>query len=175
VAEPPLALELRPDRQNPTSPAMGDHMRFWSTITNVSATPVEGLVAWISLVEVDPGNEQPVDLEDWSAQKAVTGAYLAPGQCLQTDWPVRLIKGGDYRVVISVTDHSSHVVYTSPTVQFHVKQKPVLSAGRVLPVAAGIPVLIAGLMLFNRTQRREKSRAEEGGASLAGGKPTDDL
>lgn len=28
-------------------------------------------MAWISLVEIDPGNEQPVDLEDWSAHKGI--------------------------------------------------------------------------------------------------------
>jgi hypothetical protein len=108
----------------------------------------------ISLVEIDPGNEQPVDLEDWSAHKAVTGASLKPGESLHTDWPMRLIKGGDYRVVVSVTDRGGRQVYTSPTVQFHVRQKPVLQAGRVLPVAAGIPLLLIGLMVFNRTKQR---------------------
>jgi hypothetical protein len=156
-AEAPLALDLRPDGKNPSAPIMGDHMQFWSTITNTGTTPVEGLVAWISLVEIDPGNEQPVDLEDWSAHKAVTGATLGPGQSLRTDWPMRLIKGGDYRVVVSVTDRGSNTVFTSPTIQFHIRQKPVLQAGRVLPVAAGVPLLIVGLMIFNKTrQRREK-------------------
>ena len=140
---------------------MGDHLRFWSTITNTGTTPIEGLVAWISLVEIDPGNEQPVDLEDWSAHKAITGATLGPGQSLRTDWPMRLIKGGDYRVVVSVTDRSSHTVFTSPTIQFHVRQKPVLQTGRVLPVAVGVPLLIIGLMVLNRAgQRRRKGQQE---------------
>ena len=157
AAEAPLILDLRPDHNNPSAPVMGDHLRFWSTIINKGADPIEGLVAWISLVEIDPGNEQPVDLEDWSAHKAVTGATLGPGQSLRTDWPMRLIKGGDYRVVVSVTDRGSHTVFTSPTIQFNVRQKPVLQSGRVLPVAAGVPILIIGLMIFNKTrQRRQK-------------------
>jgi hypothetical protein len=159
AAQAPLALDLRPDGKNPSAPIMGDHMRFWSTITNTGAHPLEGLVAWISLVEIDQGNEQPVDLEDWSAHKAVTGAILGPGQSLRTDWPMRLIKGGDYRVVVSVTDRGGRRVFTSPTVQFHVRQKPVLQAGRVLPVASGIPLLIIGLMIFNKAnQRRRKEQ-----------------
>jgi len=152
----PLALALGPDESNPSAPVMGDHLRFWSTITNTGAKPIEGLVAWISLVEIDPGNEQPVDLEDWSAQKAITGAALKPGQSLRSDWPMRLIKGGDYRVVVSVTDRGGHRVFTSPTIQFHVRQKPVLQAGRVLPVAAGVPLLIIGLMIFNKTWLRHR-------------------
>lgn len=150
----PLTLDLRSDDKNPSIPVMGDHLRFWSTITNMGATPVEGMVAWISLVEIDAGNEQPVDLEDWSAHKAITGATLGPDQSLRTDWPMRLIKGGDYRVVVSVTVRGSNKVITSPTLQFHVRQKPVLQAGRVLPVAGGIPLLIIGLMVFNRTRQR---------------------
>ena len=133
---------------------MGDHLRFWSKITNTGATPIEGLVAWISLVEIDPGHEQPVDLEDWSAHKAVTGATLGPGESLRTDWPMRLIKGGDYRVVVSVTDRGSHMVFTSSTIQFHVRQKPVLQKTRVLPIAAGVPLLIVGLMIFKKARRR---------------------
>ena len=154
AGEAPLALDLRPDDKNHSEPVMGDHLRFWSTITNTGVIPIKGLVAWISLVEIDPGNEQPVDLEDWSAQKAIAGASLGPGQSLRTDWPMRLIKGGDYRVVVSVTDRGGRRVFTSPTVQFHVRQKPELQAGRVLPVAAGVPLLIIGLVVFNKTRSR---------------------
>jgi hypothetical protein len=141
VAQASLTLDLQPDDQNPAAPAMGDHLRFWSMITNAGPTPVEGLVAWISLVEIDPGNEQPVDLEDWSAHKAITGATLDPGQSLRTDWPMRLIKGG-------------HAVFTSSTIQFHVHQKPVLQTTRVLPVVAGVPLIIIGFLIVNKVRRR---------------------
>ncbi|MFH0727173.1 MAG: hypothetical protein V2B19_12640 [Pseudomonadota bacterium] len=135
----PLTLDLRPDDQNPSAPTVGDHLKFWSTITNVGVSSIEGVVAWISLVEIDPGNEQPVNLEDWSARKAITGATLGPGKSLKTDWPVRLIKGGDYRVVVSVTGRGSREVFTSSTIQFHVQEKPVLETKRGLPVPAGVP------------------------------------
>jgi hypothetical protein len=154
VAQDRLSLSLQPDVKNPTSPTMGDHLKFWSTITNTGSSPIEGLVAWISLIEIDPGNEQPVDLEDWSAHKAVSRTSLQPGQSLRTDWPMRLIKSGDYLVVISVTDRQGRQVYTSPTVQFHVQPKPVLQAGRVLLVAATIPLLFIILMIFNNMRQR---------------------
>ena len=153
-AKAPLTLDLRTDAQNPTEPTMGDQMRFCSTITNTGLDPINGLVAWISLVEIDPGNEQPVDLEDWSAHKAVTGATLGPGQSLRTDWPMRLIKGGDYRVVVSLTDRNSQTVFTSPTIGFHVRRKPVLQTKRVLPVVIGMPLLVIGLMMSNVYRRR---------------------
>ncbi|WP_321495381.1 hypothetical protein [uncultured Desulfobacter sp.] len=157
AAQPPVSLSLASDVKNPATPVMGDNLKFRSTITNTGSSPMGGLVAWISMVEIDPGNEQPVDLEDWSAHKAVTWAGLKPGESLRTDWPMRLIKGGDYRVVVSTTDRSGRQVYTSPTVQFHVRQKPVLQAGRVLPVAGGMPLLFIGLMILNKTKQRHGS------------------
>ena len=158
AAGAPISLDLTPAGENPASPVMGDHLQFRSTLVNTGSSPIEGLVAWISLVEIDPGHEQPVDLEDWSAHKAVTGASLKPGESLHTDWPMRLIKGGDYRVVVSATDRNGHKVFTSPTLQFHVRQKAVLKAGRVIPVAAGIPLLLLGLMIFNKTRHGFKRR-----------------
>ena len=154
----PVAVMLQPDGKNPASPVMGDHLQFQSTIINTGAAPIEGMVAWISLVEIDPGNEQPVDLEDWSAHKTLTGVSLEPGQCVQTVWSMRLIKGGDYQVVISITARGGGQVFTSPTLQFHVRPKPVLKAGRVLPVAAAIPLLIIGLMFLNRKNLNRKNR-----------------
>lgn len=149
-----VELDLEPDKNNPTRPTMGDWMHFHSLIRNTGDHSVEGLVAWISLVEITPGKEQPMDLEDWSAHKAVTGTTLAPGDTLATDWPIRLIQSGDYRVVISVTDRNDQRVFTSRTRQFHVTRKPVVESGRILPVALGVPMLIGGLMGYRKFSQR---------------------
>ena len=149
LASGSLDISLAPVTNNPANPVMGDHLHFQSIIVNRSGKPIRGLVAWISLVEVDKGNEQPVDLEDWSAHKAITGAALGPGQSLTTDWPMRLIKGGDYRVMVSVTGRDDSAVVSSPTLEFHVKQKPVLQSGRVLPVAFGVPLLLLCAIFWN--------------------------
>ncbi len=146
VPRTPLNITLQADPSNPSQPVMGDKMRFHSIITNTGSAPIEGLVGWISLVEVDPGHEQPMDLEDWSAHKAITGTRLEPGAELKTTWPMRLIQHGDYRVVISVTDRNQRRVYTSPMLQFHVTRKPVVESSRILPVALGVPFFIGGLI-----------------------------
>lgn len=149
-----LQLQLQPDPANPGQPTMGDWMHFNSVITNSGQQPIQGLVAWISLVEVTPGKEQPMDLEDWSAHKAVTGTTLKPGETLQTRWPVRLIQNGDYRVVISATDRNDQTVFTSPTLQFHIAQKPVVQSTRILPVALGIPLMIGGMLGVRRYRKK---------------------
>jgi hypothetical protein len=111
-------------------------------------------VAWISLVQVYPGQEQPVDLEDWSAHKAVTQAVLQPGQQVNVEWPIRLINAGAYRVVISAVDRETAHVVTSPFVDFQVRRKPVVESARILPVAFGMPVVVLGLMVVRRYRRR---------------------
>jgi hypothetical protein len=148
----PFAIELAPSAANPASPQMGDRLSFHSIISNDGTTSVEGVIAWLSLVQTDKGKEQPVDLEDWSAHKAVTVPILAPGQTMQTDWPMRLIQAGNYRVVISAVSRGSAGLTASPFADFIVREKPVVESARILPVAFGSPGLLA-LLLFWRWRR----------------------
>lgn len=153
-AAEPVDISLSADPSNPAAPQMGDHLSFASVIRNSSAAPAHGVVAWISLIQVDPGHEQPVDLEDWSAHKAVTQASLAPGEQITVTWPMRLIQAGDYRVVISGVERSTPHVITSPFLDFHVRRKPVVESQRILPVAFGVPALLAVAMLWRLRRRR---------------------
>ena len=146
----PLSIDIRADPANPATPRMGDRLAFHTTIRNDGPTPINGLAAWISLVQVDPGKEQPVDLEDWSAHKAVAAATLAPGAELTTDWPMRLIQAGHYRVVVSAASRDGTALTASPFADFSVAEKPVVESNRVLPVALGLPLLIGGAILWRR-------------------------
>jgi hypothetical protein len=148
-----LAVDLTPDPRNPTSPQMGDNLAFHTVIRNTGAQAVDGVIAWISLVQIDKGKEQPIDLEDWSAHKAVTAASLPPGQTLATDWPMRLIQAGNYRVVVSAVSRDGTRLVASPFADFTVRQKPVVESQRVLPVALGVPLLLAGAMLLRGRKR----------------------
>lgn len=143
----PLAIELAPAAGNPSNPRMGDHLMFRGTITNTGSQPLKDVFAWLSLVQVDPGQQQPIDLEDWSAHKAATVANLAPGAKLEVDWPLRLIQQGHYRLMVSALARGSDLV-TSPLVDFAVQPKPVVESSRVLPIACGIPLLLLGLLFW---------------------------
>ena len=150
----PIDVTLEAASINPAAPRMGDHLAFHSVIRNTGARPVNGLIAWISLLRIDPGNEQPVDLEDWSAQKALTAKQLAPGGTLTADWPMRLINSGTYRVVVSTATRDAQGITASPAVDFTVAPKPVVESRRVLPVALGIPLLLALGLLWQRWRAR---------------------
>jgi len=148
-----LEITLVADKTNPPSPQMGDHMKFVSVIRNNSTVAAQGVVAWISLIQMDPGHEQPLDLEDWSAHKAVTRTSMAPGEQITVEWPMRLIQAGDYRVVISAVERSTPHIVTSPFIDFHIKRKPVVESQRILPIAIGVP-LILGMLTLWRIRKR---------------------
>jgi hypothetical protein len=83
--------------------------------------------------------------------------FMGPGKSLKTDWPVRLIKGGDYRVVVSVTGRGSREVFTSSTIQFHVREKPALETKMMLPVVAGVsPFFIVVWLIVNEVGHGRK-------------------
>lgn len=148
-----LTVDLTPDAGNPASPQMGDQLSFHTVMRNTGATPLQGLLAWISLVQVDQGEEQPVDLEDWSAHKAVVAASLEPGQAIRSEWPMRLIQAGTYRVAVIVATRDSSGLVASPLAGFTVRRRPVVESWRVLPVAVGVPLLIGVAMLWKRARR----------------------
>jgi len=150
-----LSIDLRASGKNPASPQMGDHLTYHSVIRNDGPDAINGMIVWISLVQVDKGKEQPVDLEDWSAHKAVAGTTLRPGSVLETDWPMRLIKAGHYRVVISAATRAGKTLVTSPFADFSVRQKPVVESSRVMPIAFGIPLILALVMirLWRKTKK----------------------
>jgi hypothetical protein len=149
----PISITIKPAPGNPISPQMGDTLSFHSVIRNAGTAPVEGLIAWISLVQVDRGQEQPVDLEDWSAHKAVTAATLNPAGMIEIDWPMRLIQAGHYRLVVSAASRDGSELTVSPFADFTVRQKPVVESQRVLPVAFGIPLLLAATIVWRWRKR----------------------
>jgi len=149
-----LSIDVTADAANPPSPMMGDRLAFHSVIRNTGGTTIKGLTAWIGLVRMDRGNEQPMDLEDWSAHKAITAATLAPGQSIETDWPMRLIQAGSYRVLVSAASRGATKLTASPFVSFGVRQKPVVESRRVTPVAFGVPLILVGMFLWRRRRTR---------------------
>ena len=60
-----LSIAIAPSVDNPADPQMGDHLVFETRLTNTGATPVLGVISWLSIVRVDPGQEAPIGLEDW--------------------------------------------------------------------------------------------------------------
>ena len=103
---------------------------------------------------MDQGNEQAIDLEDWSANKALTIAAIAPGSEARSDWTLRLISPGTYRVLVSAATAGAAVPAVDASETFTVAPKPVVESVRVLPVALGVPFALGGLLALQLRRGR---------------------
>lgn len=151
---PQLQIALSPAKDNPRSPEMGNWMHFASEVRNSGDIALHNVVVWIGLIRVDAGHAQPMDLEDWSAHKAEVIPSLEPGQAVGAVWPMRLIQSGDYRVVISAAEAHAPGLASSPFLDMHVRTKPTVESKRILPVALGMPLLLAIIAALRLRRRR---------------------
>ncbi len=148
----PLAL----DTSNATlSGKAGQYVKLPATVMNTSNAPVKDVVAYVSLVDVTRGQQAPVDLEDWSAHRAVTIPALAPGQSKDVSWSLRLVKGGNYVVYANAIAGGSTKASVGQEVPLSVKAQKNLNPGGVLPVAIGVPI-VAGAVLFGPVALRQR-------------------
>jgi hypothetical protein len=136
-----IPIEVRLERPAGTL-RIGDTPNFSGTVTNTGKTPLKGMVVYLSLVSLEPGSEQPVDLEGWSAEKAIRIDLMQPGGTVAHPWSMRLIQAGSFGVALTVIDPKEEKPVVSPLVRFDVQAKPALSSKRVFPVALGEPLLL---------------------------------
>ena len=135
---------------------MGDKITYAGAITNSSDKAVNNIIAYISLANVTPGKEAPMDLEDWSANKAIKVDVIPPHGAYVGKWPIRLIDSGSYVAYITVVDKDSATPVTSQVSRLDIKRILRLNPNNVLPVAAGEPILIGAVFLFIYLKRRNK-------------------
>lgn len=134
---------------------MGDKITYTGTITNNSDKAVNNIIAYISLVNVTQGKESPMDLEDWSANKAIKIDAIPPHGTYEGKWPMRLIDSGSYVAYITVVDKNSNIPVSSEMSHLDIKRILRLNPNNVLPVAVGEPLLIVAIFMFIALRRRK--------------------
>jgi hypothetical protein len=134
---------------------MGDRITYTGTITNNSDKPIANIIAYISLANVTQGKEAPMDLEDWSANKAIKIDTIPPRGTYTGQWPMRLIDSGSYVAYITVVDKNIATPISSAISPLEIKRLIRLNPHNILPVAIGEPVLIGAVFMLIAF-RREK-------------------
>jgi hypothetical protein len=134
---------------------MGDRITYTGTITNNSDKPVENIIAYISLANVTPGREAPLDLEDWSANKAIRIAAIPPHGSYKGQWPMNLIDSGSYVAYITVVDKSGTSPLISSMSRLEIKRILRLNPHNILPVAFGEPAVLGLIFLLVDFRRRK--------------------
>ncbi|MHB8910307.1 MAG: hypothetical protein ACYDAA_15650 [Syntrophales bacterium] len=134
---------------------MGDRITYTGTIINNSDKPITNVIAYISLANVTQGKEAPMDLEDWSANKAILIDALPPHGVYAGKWPMRLIDSGSYVAYITVVDKNVTTPISSAMSPLEIKRLIRLNPHNILPVAIGEPILIGAVFLLIAFKRNK--------------------
>jgi hypothetical protein len=139
---------------------LGHTFVIHSTIANNGPTPVTGLIAHLNVLSL--GRGLYVDPEDWSSHRT---RYLAPVPArgsITLSWKLAAVNAGDLGIYIAVLPRDGRAVepITGPLVHVTITDRRTLNAGGILPLALGIPALLALAAGFLRIYRRHQTRAE---------------
>jgi len=136
------------------STTLGHKFLFRSTITNRGTSTATGLIAHLNVLSLRDGLY--VDPEDWSSHRT---RYLSPipaGGSVTLAWKLQAVNPGSLGVYIAVLPLSgaAQPPLTGPTVHVSVAERKTINSGGILPLALGIPGLLAALAVAARVRRR---------------------
>jgi hypothetical protein len=152
AADPLGPVSVAVDRTQ-ISTTLGHAFTFTSTIRNAGPTPKPGLIAHLNILSLGVGTY--VDPEDWSTHRT---RYLAPipaGGSATLTWPMKAVNGGRFAVYVAVLSQSgaARPPTTGPEIRLAVAERRTLNSGGILPLALGMPALLALLWLAFRLRR----------------------
>jgi hypothetical protein len=150
-AASPVGVQL--DRTS-LSTRIGGHFAFTSTVRNRSGRPLEGLVAHLNVLSLDPSVY--VDPEDWSSHRSRYLTELPSRGTTRLPWTVQAVNSGPIVVYVSVIDATAGTVAVSQPLQATIRRQRTLNAGGVVPLALAVPGGIALLVLTVRRQRKRR-------------------
>ena len=134
---------------------LGQTVAFTTTITNDGSATEGPLVAHLNILSLRPGVY--VDPEDWSTARTRYLAPLAPGDSRTLRWEIKAVNSGTFGAyVATVRPGTARPPTSSPTVTVSVASRRTLNTGGILPLAIGIPALLAagaGAVRFGRRSR----------------------
>lgn len=149
-AASPLSVQLD---QTTVSTRIGEKFHFSSAVRNAGSQPVPDVVAHLNIVSLDPNVY--VDPEDWSSHRTRYLGTVAAGESRRTEWTVQAVNSGHFVVYVAVVDRNGKgSVTASNPLATMVAQKRRLNSSGVVPLALGIPALLAlGLVVVRRRRR----------------------
>jgi hypothetical protein len=149
------AVTVMPDREQ-TSIRLGDRFSFNSRVTNTGPATLSHLVAHLNVVSLRDGVY--VDPEDWSPERTQYLAPLAPGDSVDLRWSVTAVNSGRFAVYVAILPAGASStpragLAIGPGIDLRVAERRTLNSGGVVPLALGIPALLALAMVGLRRAR----------------------
>ena len=139
------------------STSLGRSFSFTTTVANHGTSPTGTLVAHLNVLSLKPGVY--VDPEDWSSNRTQYIDTIPPEGSKTVRWRVKAVNGGSLAAYVTVVDQSgAGTPTTSHALRFDVASRKTLNSGGILPIALGVPAVIALLAFGVRIQRRRRGR-----------------
>ena len=136
------------------STSLGHKFSVQSRIANEGGSAVTGLVAHLNVLSLRP--DVYLDPEDWSSHRTRYLPTIPAGGSVTINWKMQAVNAGSIAVFVAVLPQSgeSRPPTTGPTVHVSIARHRTLNSGGILPLAVGIPALLAALSLGVRLRRR---------------------
>jgi hypothetical protein len=138
--------------------SLGKKFAFRSVIANHGSTTARDLIAHLNVLSLRSGVY--VDPEDWSSHRT---RYLPPiraGGSLTIGWRLQAVNSGSIGVYIAVLPRNgTSAPTTGPTLHVSIAHRTTLNSGGILPLALGIPGLLAALLVVLRLRAPVTARS----------------
>jgi hypothetical protein len=152
AARPPSVLSVSVDRTR-VATTLGHTSTVRSTITNHGAATADGLIAHLNVLSYDAGVY--VDPEDWSSQRTRYLAPIPPRGSTTVSWRINAVNAGRFAVYVAVLPRRpvSAPPKTGPAIELAVAKRTTIDSAGIVPLALGIPALLAFLLAGLRLRR----------------------
>lgn len=137
------------------STSIGQRFGFTSTIRNNSDEPMEGVVAHLNVLGLDP--DIYVDPEDWSSERTQFLDPLPAHESARLTWEVQAVSPGDLAIYVTVTrQEGADDVTASKALRVSVAQARKLNAAAAAPLVIGMPAGVLVLLVLATVRRRRR-------------------
>jgi hypothetical protein len=125
-----------------------------SRIANSGGSGASGLIAHVNVLSLRA--DVYLDPEDWSSQRTRYLPTIPAGGSVTITWRMQAVNAGSTAVFIAVLPQNGEPrsPATSPTVHVSIARRTTLNSGGILPLALGIPALLAAVSFGLRRRRR---------------------
>jgi len=136
------------------STSLGHKFSVRSRITNNGGSAASGLIAHLNVLSLRP--DVYLDPEDWSSHRTRYLGVIPAGGSVTINWNMQAVNAGSIGVFVAVLPQNGEPrpPATGPTVHVSIARRKTLNSGGILPLALGIPALLAALLVGLRVRRR---------------------
>lgn len=140
-----------------SSLVLGGDLELAITVANNGSEASPPLIVHLDITE--PTSTGSVDPEDWTATLSKQVGVIDAGDTAVVDWRLQPISGGDFVIYAVAISPGLDDLASSDLAAVNVVSKRSLNPGGILPVAIGVPGLVALLLVAQmRHARRTAGR-----------------